>query len=104
MFSDFFTLTLGMLHDGYAHTKIGIRRIQEVAVPMFHMLRLGKGYEEFTNPIWTVDENVEILTRVGVRDQMPSIFAGELSGDTVEELSDVLFNVVYPTYARNPKE
>ena len=89
---------------GVLTLRTGIRRIQEVAVPMFHMLRLGKGYEEFMNPMWSVDENVEILTRVGVRKQMPSIFAGELNADTVEELSDVLFNVVYPTYAKEPKE
>ena len=65
---------------------------------MFHMLRSARGYEEYMNPIWSVDENIEILTRGGVRRAMPTIFEGELKADTVEELSDVLFNVVYPAY------
>jgi hypothetical protein len=51
------------------------------------------------NPIWSIDENIEMLTRVLVRAGMRSILP-DLGRDTVEELSDVLFNVVYPTYEK----
>jgi hypothetical protein len=64
------------------------------------MIRLTKGYEKYMNPAWSIDENIEILTRVCVRKDMVSIFSGKLCDDTVDELSDVLFNVVYPTYRK----
>lgn len=63
------------------------------------MVRLTKAYERHMNPIWNIDENIEMLTRVLVRADIMSLVPG-LSGDTVEELSDVLFNVVYPAYKK----
>ena len=81
----------------------GIKRIQEIAIPLSNMLRLTKTYEQYMNPVWTVDQNIEILTRTYVREEMISIFSTELSENTVEELSDVLFNVVYPAYPKVKK-
>jgi hypothetical protein len=52
------------------------------------------------NPVWTIDENIEILTRVLVRKDMMSLLSGNLSEDILEELSDVLFNVLYPAYEK----
>lgn len=82
----------------------GIKCIQDVAIPLSNMLRLTKGYEQYMNTLWTIDENIEILTRVAVREDIVSIFSGELREDTIEELSDVLFNVVYPAYAKKQKD
>jgi hypothetical protein len=53
------------------------------------------------NPMWSIDENIEILTRVSVREKMSSVLTEELGEDTVEELTDVLFNVVYPAYVKD---
>jgi hypothetical protein len=50
------------------------------------------------NPVWTDEENIEILTRVLVRQDMDALLAGQLDGETLKELKDVLFNIVYPTY------
>jgi hypothetical protein len=55
------------------------------------------------NPIWTVDQNIEILTRTYVREEMISTFSTELFENTVEELSDVLFNSVYPAHPKAKK-
>lgn len=68
------------------------------------MMRLTKVYEERMCPVWSIDENIEILTRAFVREDMMSILSGKLCEDTVEELSDVLFNVVYPTYKKPMEE
>lgn len=78
---------------------LGIRHIQEHAIRTANMVRLSKAYERHLNPIWSIDENIEIFTRVLVRAEMMSILPS-LDKDTVEELSDVLFNVVYPAYTR----
>ncbi|KAJ4289800.1 hypothetical protein N0V90_011131 [Kalmusia sp. IMI 367209] len=82
----------------------GIKRIQDTAIPISNMLRMTKAYEQFSNPMWTVDQNIEILTRVSVRNDMFSILSEELREDVVEELSDVLFNIVYPTYIKGQND
>ncbi|CAN9170956.1 unnamed protein product [Alternaria alternata] len=79
----------------------GIKPIQDHAIRTSNMLRLTKGYEQHMNPVWSIDENIEILTRVFVREDMMSILSGNLCEDTVEELSDVLFNVLYPAYKKS---
>lgn len=64
------------------------------------MLRLATDYQQQMNPVWGVHENIELLTRVIVRENMISILPN-LGTDLVEELSDVLFNIVYPTYEKS---
>lgn len=83
---------------------LGIERIQEIAIAQSNMLRLTKMYERYMNPVWSIDENIEILTRVSVREEMMSILSEKLCEDTIEELRDVLFNVVYPTYVKAQKD
>lgn len=78
----------------------GIKPIQKAAITMSNMLRITKTYEAFKNPVWNVDENIEIMTRTLVRDEMSSILSEQLSEDTLKELSDVLFNIVYPAYPK----
>ncbi|KAF1847287.1 uncharacterized protein K460DRAFT_276406 [Cucurbitaria berberidis CBS 394.84] len=82
----------------------GIRCIQDAAIAQTNMLRFTGMYKEYMNPIWSVDENIEVLTRSFLRDDMRSILAGQLPEGTLEELSDVLFNVVYPAYTDIQKE
>lgn len=76
---------------------LGIRPIQDHAIQMTSIVRFANADELHMNPIWSIDQNIEMLTRVLVRADMKSILPS-LSGDMVEELSDVLFNVVYPAY------
>lgn len=79
---------------------LGIKPIQDQAIVVSNMIRSTKIYEQHNNPVWSIDQNIEIVTRLLVREDMKSILFGKLCEDTVEELSDVLFNVVYPTYER----
>lgn len=78
----------------------GIKPIQKAAITITNMLRITKTYEAFKNPVWSVDGNIEVLTRTLVRDDMNSILSEQLSKDTLEELCDVLFKIVYPAYAK----
>jgi hypothetical protein len=66
------------------------------------LLRVTKSYEEFKNPVWDVDQNIEILTRMAVQDEMSSLFSKILPENTLQELVDVLFNIVYPIYTTRP--
>jgi len=65
------------------------------------MLRATKSYERLNNPVWSAEEKTEILTRSLVRDDMGSLLSKKLPEDTLQELVDVLFSVVYPTYMKN---
>lgn len=77
---------------------LGIECIQKAAITASTVLRRTKTYEKFKNPVWNVDENIEILTRSFVRKNMGSLLSGKLPEDTLQELIDVLFNIVYPAY------
>lgn len=78
---------------------LGIRPIQDHAISTSNMLQFTKVYGQYMNPVWFIDENIEILTRVLVRKDMRSLLP-QLGEGMVEELSGVLFNVVYPAYER----
>lgn len=78
---------------------LGIRPVQDHAISTSNMLQSTKVYGQRMNPVWSIDENIEILTRVLVRKDMRSLLP-QLGEGMVEELSDVLFNVVYPAYER----
>jgi hypothetical protein len=62
------------------------------------MLRVTNSYEEFSNPLWNVDQNIEIITRMAVRLETGLLLSKILPETTLQELVDVLFNIVYPTY------
>jgi hypothetical protein len=66
------------------------------------MLRVTKSYERFKNPIWSAEENIEMFTRTFVRGDMGSLLFKKLPEDTLQELVDVLFTVVYPAYTKSP--
>jgi hypothetical protein len=57
-------------------------------------------YETFKNRAWDVDQNIEILTRTFVRDEMGQLLGDQLPSHILLELTDVIFNVVYPSYPR----
>lgn len=57
------------------------------------MIRVSKAYGQHLYPIWSIDENIDMLTRILVRADMMSTLP-DLDGDTMEELSNGLFNVV----------
>ncbi|KAH7093417.1 hypothetical protein FB567DRAFT_515306 [Paraphoma chrysanthemicola] len=78
----------------------GIRPIQDHAIATSNIMRLTKVYEQHMIPVWTIDENIEVLTRAFVREDMMTILSGNLGEDLVAELSDVLFNIVYPAYEK----
>jgi ABC-type phosphate/phosphonate transport system substrate-binding protein len=80
---------------------LGIECIQKAAIRVstkFQLVKMPKGY---LNPVWSLDENIEVLTRSKLRQDMGSILSAKLPEDTVQELSDVLFNIVYPAYMNN---
>jgi hypothetical protein len=78
---------------------LGIRPIQDHAIRTSNMLRFTKAYEPDMNPVWSIDEKIEIFTRVLVRTDMMLILS-DLGEELVGELSYVLFNIVYPTYEK----
>lgn len=75
----------------------GINPIQDHAIRVSNMLLWTKSYEQYVNPVWSIEENVELMTRAWVREDIASLLS-DVDNDTVEALKDVLFNVVYPTY------
>jgi hypothetical protein len=58
------------------------------------MTRLHEGYK---NPFWTKEENIEMATRVLVRDDFSDLLGGSLPLPDLEALKRVLFGVVYPS-------
>ncbi|KAF2641828.1 hypothetical protein P280DRAFT_541282 [Massarina eburnea CBS 473.64] len=81
----------------------GIKPIQDFARVTSHMIQETKLYEIHRNRMWSLDENIEILTRFSVRGDISSILSTELPADVLDELKDVLFNILYPTYEERPK-
>jgi hypothetical protein len=55
-------------------------------------------YKHDQSPVWNDEETIELLTRMSVRDDMKTLFSGKLTMDLLEELSDVLFGILYPTF------
>jgi hypothetical protein len=49
------------------------------------------------NPFWTEEENIEMATRVLVRDDFPDLLGGSLPLPDLEALKRVLLGVVYPS-------
>jgi hypothetical protein len=82
---------------------LGIKAVQQASSAVTEMFHRTKVYEQFMNPVWSIDENIEVLTRTYVREEMDGILSGKISEDYLQELSDVLFNIVYPAYMKRPK-
>jgi hypothetical protein len=54
----------------------GIDKLQERAKLVTTMLKVTRSHEEWDNPFWTDDQNIEMLTRISVCEDI-----GELLGD-----------------------
>ena len=83
---------------------LGIQLIEDAAAKTAIMLRATKVYEKYEIPVWTTNENIEILIRGWMRSELKSLLCQQLPTQTLAELSDVLFDIVYPTYKRNEKD
>ncbi|KAF2707816.1 hypothetical protein K504DRAFT_458300 [Pleomassaria siparia CBS 279.74] len=81
----------------------GIECIERTTIAASNMLRLTKMYEGYKSPTWSVDKNIEILIRYHVRDAVASLLAEKVPKGTAQELIDVLFNIVYPTYRKSQR-
>ena len=68
------------------------------------MLRVARSHREFTNPFWTEVQNVEMLTRVLVRNDVEELLGDRLPSTTLQELKEVMFNIVYPTYRKREEQ
>lgn len=64
------------------------------------MLQLTQGHKKWYNPFWTDSQNIEICTRFLVREDVGKLLGDQLSSETLQELKEVLFNIIYPTYAK----
>jgi hypothetical protein len=53
-------------------------------------------FEEYKNPFWTLEENVEMVTRSMVRDGFLDLVGTKLSSKNLEALEAVLFDIIYP--------
>ncbi|KAF2134927.1 hypothetical protein P153DRAFT_329801 [Dothidotthia symphoricarpi CBS 119687] len=78
----------------------GIKRVEEIAITILNMARATQMYKPYMNPVWSNDENIELFVRTSVRGQMSKSLSDQLDSQVLEELSDVLFNIVYPTYTK----
>jgi hypothetical protein len=82
----------------------GIKTLSDSAIGTTNYLRLSGLYKQHQNPVWNDEETIELLTRVSVRDDLKVLLAGKLKEDVIEELRNVLFGILYPTYDRRKDE
>lgn len=78
----------------------GLDILQERARLATTIFQVTRNYEKWTKPFWTDNQNVEIFTRLCVREDVDELLGDRLPSETLQELKEVLFNIVYPTYAR----
>jgi hypothetical protein len=67
------------------------------------MFRATRKHMEWNNPIWTDDQNIEILTRTYVREDIEELLGEQLPSVALQELKDVVFTLAYPAYAKKAK-
>jgi hypothetical protein len=67
---------------------------------MTGMLQVTQMHQQWSNPFWTESQNIEMLTRVKMREDVEELFSDQLPGEALDELKDEVFNIIYPTYAR----
>ena len=53
--------------------------------------------DEYCNPFWTKEENIEMATRILVRSYFSELLSDTLPVADLESLEKVLFSIVYPT-------
>jgi hypothetical protein len=57
-------------------------------------------YKEFFIPILSDEENLELLTRAYVRDDVEKLLEDQFPLTTLHELRDILYTTVYMTYRK----
>jgi hypothetical protein len=67
------------------------------------MLQVAEHDEDWCNPLWTDSQNIEMLTRVFVREEVEELLGNQLPSKTLQELKEVLFNILYPTHPRRDR-
>ena len=77
--------------------------IEQRAKLVTGMLQATWSHMQWSNPIWTEDENIEILTRVYVRKDFEELLGKQLPSVVLQELKDIMFTLIYPTYAKKDK-
>jgi hypothetical protein len=61
------------------------------------MDRISRFYKDHANPLWTVEENVEMAVRILLRRDFSKILGGRIASPDLEALEKVLFDTVYPS-------
>ena len=77
---------------------LGIEPIADKAMRTTYELRLSELHKQHQIPIWNDEETIELLTRFSVRDDMQALLSASLTEDLIEELTEILFGTLYPTY------
>lgn len=78
----------------------GFDKVQESAKQVTNMLQAAQNHEKWSIPFWTDNQNIEMLARVYVREDIEELLGNELPSETLQELKEVMFTIVYPTYAK----
>jgi hypothetical protein len=78
----------------------GIEALEKQAKMVIDMFRATRIHMQFRNPIWTENQNIEMLTRVYVRKHLEELLGKQLLSVALQELEDVMFTLIYPTYAK----
>ena len=61
------------------------------------MMETGGFPEEYRNPFWPEEANVEMAVRVLVRGELSQVMGESILESDLVSLDDVLFNIIYPT-------
>jgi hypothetical protein len=72
--------------------------VEEKAKLYKGMARGLRDYESYKIPVWTEEENIEMITRILVRKDFSRLLGNSLSPPDLEELKRVLFGIVYPSF------
>lgn len=67
------------------------------------MIQLTRCHEDFRNPFWTEEENIEMATRVMVLQAFSDLLGNSLSLSDLEALEKVMFGVLYPSLGYHPE-
>jgi hypothetical protein len=71
--------------------------VEEKAKLYRDMARGPRFNKRYKNPFWTEEENIEMATRILVREDFCSLLGDSLPLSDLEELKRVLFGIVYPS-------
>ena len=64
------------------------------------MLRQTEISRQWKSPLWSDDQNIELVTRSMLRKDLKELLGGQLTRTQLDELKEVLFTFVYPTDGR----